>query len=145
MAITSGFFHMGISHFHTHPFTSYQVNNNTYIYNIIIQYIYIYICIYIYMYIYMYIYTYIYVYIDISHYLPSRSLYISCSDPPINFGGTICTVGPALNGRGIAALERAVFGQSASSDDLERMVALETDYKQLQEASRSWLIMVNNG
>lgn len=33
----------------------------------------------------------------------------------------------------IAALERAVFGQSASSDDLERMVALETDYKQLQE------------
>ena len=114
-----------------------------YIYICIYIYVYIYICIYIHIYIYIYIYM--YVYIDISHYLPSRSLYISCSDPPINFGGTICTVGPALNGRGIAALERAVFGQSASSDDLERMVALETDYKQLQEASRSWLIMVNNG
>eukprot|EP00435_Cladocopium_sp_Y103_P010821 s3311_g2.t2 len=34
---------------------------------------------------------------------------------------------------GIAALERAVFGQSASSDDLERIVSLEADYKQLQD------------
>lgn len=47
-------------------------------------------------------------------------------------GGSTHTEKVTLPNR-IAALERAVFGQSASSEDLERIVTLETDYKQLQD------------
>ncbi|CAK9111105.1 unnamed protein product [Durusdinium trenchii] len=47
-------------------------------------------------------------------------------------GGASHTENVTLPNR-IAALERSVFGQSASSDDLERIAALETEYKQLQD------------
>eukprot|EP00438_Fugacium_kawagutii_P025627 Skav209730 [mRNA] locus=scaffold528:549072:557286:- [translate_table: standard] len=39
----------------------------------------------------------------------------------------------SLAALGIAALERAVFGQSASSEDLDRIASMEIEYQQLQQ------------